>query len=167
MTQRAIAPSSTARTNTIGGSRLVILVGIVCLLSLVLAVPLRAQQPDSLRWHFITRTTAFAVSLDTATIQKGQDPGHVVAWLRFYFNRMQRGTPASDGKPFRYVLDQTEYDCSARQMSLRNMNFYSRDGVLLSTVNAVDTRDGLPQDVIPSSTGETIHRFVCDWAARH
>src|SRR5689334_7384968 len=112
--------------------RIVAAVLLSCLLSLVLAAPLRAQQPDSLRWHFITRTTAFVVSLDTATIQKGQDnPGHVVAWLRFYFNRMQKGTPESDGKPFRYVLNQTEYDCSARQMSERSLNFYSRDGALL------------------------------------
>ncbi len=135
----------------------------------LLALPYRAsaQQADTTRWHYITRTTAFVVSFDAATIRKDQDTGNVVTWLRFYYNRTQRGTPESDRKPFRYILTQVEYDCSARQMSLRSLNFYSRNGALVSTVNAVYTREGLPQDIAPSSTGEIILGAVCDWASAH
>lgn len=137
-------------------------------MGLLLPVALKAQQPDSLRWHVIARTTEFVISFDTASIQKGQDdPSHVTAWVRFHFNRMQGGERVSDGKPYRFTLSQFEYDCSARQMSLRSVNFYGRDQTLVSTVNAVNTRDGLPQDIVPSSTGETILQFICDWAARH
>ncbi|MCT9125382.1 surface-adhesin E family protein [Cupriavidus gilardii] len=114
------------------------------------------------RWELVTATeTGTIAQVDTAGILREKTGRR--AWVRFSNPEQQKGSPASDYKPYKSSMALTYYDCSLRRSATVKSVFYTGEYATGDTVSAWSAPAGQRywDDVIPETVGEAVLVFVC------